>query len=183
METEPPSDVKDGRAATSQAASIRQVKADTLLAVGDALERGDLRGAQGAIAQAAGSVVLEVEDEDTNPDEARPKGKRRKKPAQVDPSGYPTIASLDARQVAALVRACWARCHGSAIDRTGQVSPLRALEKRGLVERAPMSVSGRDRKGRERVWYAATALGALVVLKALLRGSPRVVKAAAELRG
>jgi hypothetical protein len=175
--------LKDGRAAEEQAASTNQVRPETLLAVGDALERGDLVEARGVIEIAAGAMIPAAAVDDENPDEApRPKRKRRKEVVQVDPSGYPTIASLDSRQVAALVRAAWARCHGSAIDRTGQVAPLRALEARDLVERAPMSVSGRDGKGRERVWYAATAMGALVVLKALLKGSPRVVKAALEVR-
>lgn len=162
-----------------KASSAPRIRTETLLELGDALEDGDLSRAHGALAAAGGSVVGVAQEEDPEPTAKR---KRKRKPAQVDPSGYPTIASMNPRQVAALVRAAWARCHGNAIDRVGQVAPLRALEARGLVERAPESLSGKDRKGRPRVWYAATAMGALVVLKALLRGNRQVVAAAMEVR-
>lgn len=178
-ETEPEATPTPAEAEAASAA----VRPEALLRIGDALGRGDLYAAQVEIAQAGGVLVVEGwDDEDPPPGDGDPK-RRRRKPAQVDPSGYPAIASLDARQVLALVRACWARCHGESIERTGRVAPLRALEKRGLVEQVPASISGRDGKGRERVLYAATALGALVTLKALLKGNARVVRASQALRG
>lgn len=150
---------------------------DSLLRLGDAIDRHDLPAAMNVLAQAGGQVIAPATDEETDEDAgARPR-KRRKRPAQLDPSGYPTIASLAEADLRALVQAAWARCHGNAVRQTGYVSAFRRLLKRQLVEIAPKSLSG-----DHVTWYAATSLGALVVLKALLNGNRRIVRAAAELR-
>lgn len=160
---------------------------DQLLSLGEQIDAGNLPGAAAVLSQAQGLLLPEVAgaddlvllDLDGKPlqDEPGKKRKRRKKPPLLDASGYPTIQSLSVRAVRALVHACWARCHGKAMRGTGLLAALRELERRQLVETAPASVSGDSQK-----WYAATALGALVVLKGLLRGSSAVVRAAGELR-
>lgn len=149
-----------------------------ILQVGDALNVADYDGAITALSHAKGDLLPPIAGRDEDDDPANPPGpvprqRRKRKPSPLDPSGYPRVASLSQDQVAALVSACWARCHGRAIVADGRLRALRALLPRQLVEVAPESMSGNKRAK----WFAATQLGALVILKALLRGSPAVARA------
>lgn len=152
-----------------------------IMKVGEALDVADFDGAILALTHAKGELLPNSSsDDDDDPATASSstRRKRRRKPSLLDPSGYPRVASLNRDQVGALVEACWARCHGKAIAAKGRLRALRALGKRDLAEQVPESVRGEGKP----LSYVATQLGALVILKALLRGSPAVLRAVQELR-
>lgn len=155
------------------------LSSDAMLRLGEAIESSDLRSAITVIAQASGVMIPPIDDDDGEPYEiVKGRRRRRKNIPHLDPSGYPAVASLTTDQLAALVRACWARVHGEAVRSTGYLAAYRKLVERGLARQEHRYVAGRPVD-----WYVATELGATVVLKALMRGVRRVTTAVYDMRG